>query len=69
MPHQIKGQMLDRAQAAAVLGVTPDFLMNCARRGKGPVFYRFSNQLTLNPRDELEHWMADCRVAPTKRHT
>jgi hypothetical protein len=59
--------MLTRTEAAALLGVPPRVLSNCARRRAGPPFYRMSGKLTLYRRDELLQWMAARRVAIEKR--
>jgi hypothetical protein len=62
MTDHITPPMLDRATAARLLGVPAQFLSNCARRRKGPPFYRMSGKTALYPRAELEQWLAARRV-------
>jgi Helix-turn-helix domain len=56
--------MLTREEAAELAGVSVKFLHDCARRKRGPAFYRFSNATVLYRRDELEAWIRACHVTP-----
>ena len=58
--------VLNRAQAAAYLGVPTKFLADAAKRGDGPPFVRFSQRTVVYQRADLDRYREKHRVTPKK---
>jgi len=61
---QLGEQMLDREQAAQILGVTPETLRGWAYRRKGPRFYRFEGRVIRYRMGDLRQFIEKSAAGP-----